>query len=115
MLRPRGASQLATHATDPCVQLVALVAALAEQNFSLLEEWLRCLPVLQPRQPIAIREQPFGVVALPERRMPEHKRNGVNCQGRNTYSFHRQLASKDESDLSLSKPSHLPKVAAQRT
>ena len=38
---------------------------------------------------------------LPERRMPEHKRNGVNCEDLNTYSFHRQLASKDGSDLSL--------------
>src|SRR3984893_15435793 len=106
---------MATHATDPCVQLVALVAALSEQDFCLLEEWLRCLPVLQPRQPTAIGEQPFGITLLPERRMPEHKRNGVNCQDRNTYSFHRQLASKDESDLSLGKPSHLPKVADQRT
>src|SRR5579864_3088113 len=100
MLRPRGASQLATHATDPCVQLVALVAALSEQDFCLLEEWLRCLPVLQPRQPIAIREQPFGVVGLPERGMPEYKHHGVNREDLNTYSFHRHIASKDGSNPS---------------
>src|ERR1700731_2473713 len=99
-LEKPAAWQLATHATDPCVQLVALVAALSEQDFCLLEEWLRCLPVLQPCQPIAIREQPFGVVGLPGRGMPEYKHDGANCEDLNTYSFHRHIASKDRNNPS---------------
>ena len=36
--------------------------------------------------------------------MPEHKRNGVNCQGRNTYSFHKAVSLESYTRTSVLKP-----------
>jgi hypothetical protein len=60
-LEKPAAWQLASHAADPGIQLVALVPAASEEDFCLLEEWLCCLPILEPRKPVAIRKQPLCV------------------------------------------------------